>query len=103
LLETQENEMNFRPIGNRALVRRDKNDETTPGGIVIPENAKEKLTRGEVIAVGPGILENGKRVEPLIKRGDKIVFGKYSGQEVTLDGDELIIMPEEEIYGVIEG
>jgi chaperonin GroES len=87
------------------LVRRDKNEDKTPGGIVIPENAREKVTRGEVLAVGPGKFEYGKFFEPLVKRGDKVLFGKYSGTEVktvSIDGEDLLVMSEDDIYGVIE-
>lgn len=96
--------MKIRPIQNRILVKRDPPTETTKGGIVIPENAREKLTRGTVIAAGRGKLsDKGYFVETEVKKGDRIVFGKYSGFEVENRGDDdQIFMTEDEILGVIE-
>lgn len=95
--------MKVRPIQNRVSVKRDeRDDDKTPGGIIIPDNAKEPLTRGTVLAVGPGKIVGGRLIEPVVKSGDHILFGKYSGQEVRVDGEDLLIMPEDEIYGVIE-
>jgi chaperonin GroES len=98
--------MKLRPIQDKVHVRRDKNEERTPGGIVIPDNAKQKVTRGVVLAVGPGKrLDNGKIREPLVKTGDKVLFGKYSGteiREICIDGEDALVMSEDDIYGVIE-
>ena len=94
--------MKFRPLGDRVVVRRVQEDQKTPGGIIIPDTAQEKPQEGEVIAVGPGALdENGKRVTPEVKAGDFVLFGKWSGTEVKLDGEELLIMKESDIMGVI--
>src|SRR4029079_3511389 len=96
--------MKFRPLGDRAVVRRVKEDQKTPGGIIIPDTAQEKPQEGGVIAVGPGALdENGKRVAPEVRAGDFVLFGKWSGTEVKLDGEELLIMKESDIMGVLEG
>jgi chaperonin GroES len=96
--------MKFRPLGDRVVVRRVAEDQKTPGGIIIPETAQEKPQEGEIIAVGPGALDdNGKRVAPEVKPGDLILFGKWSGTEVKIDGEELLIMKESDIMGVIEG
>src|ERR1700751_6455465 len=95
--------MKFRPLGDRVVVRRVKEDQKTPGGIIIPETAQEKPQEGEVISVGPGALdENGKRVVPEVKAGDFVLFGKWSGTEVKMDGEEILIMKESEILGVLE-
>ena len=92
----------FRPLHDRVVVRRIDAEEKTKGGIIIPDTAKEKPQEGEVIAVGPGALdENGKRVNPEVKAGDFVLFGKWSGTEVKLDGEELLIMKESDIMGVI--
>ena len=96
--------MKFRPLGDRVVVRRVAEDQKTPGGIIIPDTAKEKPQEGEIISVGPGALdENGKRVTPEVKAGDFVLFGKWSGTEVKIDGEELLIMKESDIMGVIEG
>jgi chaperonin GroES len=96
--------MKFRPLGDRVVVRRVKEDQKTPGGIIIPETAQEKPQEGEVIAVGPGALdESGKRVVPEVKPGEFVLFGKWSGTEVKVDGEELLIMKESDIMGVLEG
>jgi chaperonin GroES len=95
--------MSFRPLHDRVLVKRVKEEEKTKGGIIIPDTAKEKPQEGKVLAVGPGALDDsGKRVTPDVKPGDKILFGKWSGTEVTIDGEELIIMKESDILGVVE-
>ena len=94
--------MKFRPLGDRVLVKRVEEETKTKGGIIIPDTAKEKPQEGEVIAVGPGARdETGKRVEMDVKVGDKILFGKWSGTEVKLEGDDLIIMKESDILGVL--
>jgi len=93
-----------RPIGNKLLVKRDATKDVTPGGIIIPENAKEKLHLGTVIAVGPGkVLDSGRLVEPTVKRGDRVMFGKYSGTEFTLDDErDLLVLNEDDVFGVVE-
>ena len=95
--------MKIRPLHDRVIVKRKEEERTTPGGIVIPDTAAEKPIRGEVIAVGNGrILENGE-IRPLdIKVGDEVLFGKYSGTEVVVEGEELLVLREEDIMGVIE-
>ena len=96
--------MKFRPLHDRVVVRRVDEDEKTPGGIIIPDTAKEKPMQGEVIAVGPGARDEAGKVVPLdVKAGDRVLFGKWSGTEVTIDGEELLIMKESDIMGVLEG
>jgi chaperonin GroES len=96
--------MNIRPLHDRIIVKRMEEERTSPGGIVIPDAAAEKPIKGEVIAVGNGrVMENGE-IRPLdVKAGDKVIFGKYSGTEVKVDGEELLVMKEDDIMGVIEG
>ncbi len=95
--------MKFRPLHDRVVVRRIEEDDRTPGGIIIPDTAKEKPQQGEVIAVGPGARDEKGVVQPLdVKAGDRILFGKWSGSEVKIDGEELLIMKESDIMGVIE-
>ena len=92
----------FRPLHDRVVVRRLQSDEKTAGGIIIPDTAKEKPQQGEIIAAGPGGRdENGKLIPLDVKAGDKVLFGKWSGTEVKLDGEELLIMKESDIMGVI--
>ena len=94
--------MSFRPLHDRVLVRRVEAEEKTAGGIIIPDTAKEKPQEGEVLAVGPGARdETGKRVELDVKAGDRILFGKWSGTEVKIEGEDLIIMKESDILGVL--
>ncbi|MFO1184360.1 MAG: co-chaperone GroES [Bauldia sp.] len=94
----------FRPLHDRVVVRRVESEERTAGGIIIPDTAKEKPQEGEVISVGPGARdENGKLVPMELKAGDRILFGKWSGTEVKLDGQEYLIMKESDVMGVIEG
>ena len=96
--------MKFRPLGDRVVVRRVKEEQKTSGGIIIPDTAQEKPQEGEVISVGPGARdEHGKRVVPEVKAGDHVLFGKWSGTEVKLDGEDLLIMKESDLMGVIEG
>ena len=96
--------MKFRPLRDRVVVRRIEGEAKTKGGIIIPDTAQEKPQEGEVIAVGPGALDdNGKRVVPEVKAGDFILFGKWSGTEVKIDGEELLIMKESDIMGIVEG
>ena len=94
--------MGFTPLHDRVLVRRVESDEKTAGGLIIPDSAKEKPAEGEVVAVGAGaVREDGSRAPMDVKVGDKILFGKWNGQEVTIDGDELLMMKESDIMGVI--
>lgn len=96
--------MGFRPLHDRVVVRRIELEEKTSGGIIIPDTAKEKPIEGEVLAVGPGARgENGNLIAPDVKPGDRVVFGKWSGTEVKLDGEELLIMKESDIMGIVEG
>jgi chaperonin GroES len=96
--------MKIKPLHDRVVVRRIDEEERTPGGVIIPDTAKEKPMQGEVLAVGPGARdESGKRIAPDVKEGDTILFGKWSGTEVKLDGEELLIMKESDIMGIIEG
>ena len=94
--------MAFRPIGDRVLVKRVQEEEKTKGGIIIPDNAKEKPQEGEVVAVGPGARdEDGEFIKPELNVGDRILFGKWSGSEVKIDGEDLIIMKESDVLGVL--
>ena len=95
--------MGFRPLHDRVLVRRLDGEEKTAGGIIIPDTAKEKPMEGEVISIGPGGRDDNGKITPLdVKAGDMVLFGKWSGTEVKIDGDELLIMKESDIMGVIE-
>ena len=94
--------MAFRPLGDRVLVKRVEEEAKTKGGIIIPDTAKEKPQEGEVLAVGPGARdESGKRIDPDVKVGDRILFGKWSGTEVKIDGQDLIIMKESDVLGIV--
>jgi chaperonin GroES len=96
--------MKFRPLHDRVLVRRVDAEEKTAGGIIIPDTAKEKPQQGEVLAVGPGKRDETGKLVPLdVKAGDQILFGKWSGTEVKVDGEDLLIMKEDDIMGVVEG
>jgi chaperonin GroES len=96
--------MKLRPLHDRVVIRRTEEERTSPGGIVIPDTAAEKPVRGEVIAVGQGkILDNGEVRALELKKGDKVLFGKYSGTEVKVEGEELLVMREDDIMAVIEG
>ena len=96
--------MKFRPLHDRVVVKRVAEEEKTKGGIIIPDTAKEKPMEGEVVAVGPGARdEKGALVAPDVKAGDRILFGKWSGTEVKLDGVEYLIMKESDIMGILEG
>jgi chaperonin GroES len=102
LFVLEENDMAFRPLHDRVLVRRIEADEKTAGGIIIPDTAKEKPQEGEVVAVGPGARdESGKLVELDVKVSDRILFGKWSGTEIKLNGEDLLIMKESDVMGVI--
>jgi chaperonin GroES len=95
--------MQFRPLHDRVLVRRVESEERTKGGILIPDTAKEKPMEGEVVAAGPGARSDDGKIQPMdVKAGDRVLFGKWSGTEVKLDGEELIIMKESDIMGVLE-
>jgi len=95
--------MNFKPLHDRVLVRRIEGEEKTKGGLIIPDSAKEKPSEGEVIAVGEGARkDSGELIAPAVKTGDRILFGKWSGTEVKIDGEDLLIMKESDILGIIE-
>ncbi len=96
--------MKFRPLHDRVVVRRLEQEEKTAGGIIIPDTAKEKPQEGEVVAVGPGARDEHGKLQPLdLKAGDRVLCGKWSGTEVKIDGEELMIMKESDVMGVIEG
>ncbi|MGK9051469.1 MULTISPECIES: co-chaperone GroES [Rhizobiaceae] len=95
--------MSFRPLHDRILVRRVESEEKTKGGIIIPDTAKEKPQEGEVIAVGPGARNEAGQIQALdVKAGDRILFGKWSGTEIKIDGEDLLIMKESDVMGIIE-
>jgi chaperonin GroES len=94
--------MKIKPLGDRVLVKRIKEEDKTKGGIIIPDTAKEKPQEGKVVAVGKGkVAEDGKLITPEVKAGDKILFGKYSGSEIKLDGEEHVVLREDDILGII--
>ncbi len=96
--------MKFRPLHDRVVVKRLEEDTKTAGGIIIPDTAKEKPQQGKIVAVGPGARDENGKVNPLdVKAGDVVLFGKWSGTEVKIDGEDLLIMKESDIMGVIEG
>ena len=96
--------MKFRPLLDRVVVKRIEEEAKTAGGIIIPDTAKEKPQQGDVIAVGPGARDEAGKVNPLdVKVGDRVLFGKWSGSEVKLDGEDLLIMKESDILGILEG
>ncbi len=96
--------MSFRPLHDRVVVRRVDSEEKTSGGIIIPDTAKEKPSEGVIVSVGPGARdEDGKHITPDVKAGDSVLFGKWSGTEVKIDGEDLLIMKESDIMGIIEG
>ena len=96
--------MTFRPLHDRIVLRRIDAEEKTKGGIIIPDNAKEKPQEGEVVAVGPGARDEAGKIQPLeLKAGDRVLFGKWSGTEVKIDGEDLLIMKESDVMGVIVG
>jgi len=95
--------VNLDPLDDRVIIRRLEAEEKTAGGIVLPDTAKEKPQKGEVVAVGPGkLLDSGERAKPELKAGDKILFGKYSGSEVKVEGEELLIMRESDVLAILE-
>ena len=96
--------MKFRPLGDRVVVKRVKEETKSSGGIIIPDTVQEKPQEGEVVAVGPGARDdNGERIAPEVKAGERILFGKWSGTEIKIDGEELLIMKESDIMGILEG
>jgi chaperonin GroES len=96
--------MKFRPLHDRVLIRPLEQDARSPGGVIIPDTAKEKPMEGEVVAVGPGArTEKGKLTPPDVKPGDRVLFGKWSGTEVKIDGEDLLIVKESDVMGIIEG
>ena len=96
--------MNFRPLHDRVVVKRIEEEQKTKGGIIIPDTAQEKPMQGEVLAVGPGARDEQGKVVPLeVKPGDRVLFGKWSGTEVKIDGEDLLIMKESDILGIVEG
>jgi chaperonin GroES len=96
--------MKFRPLHDRVVVRRIEENDRTKGGIIIPDTAKEKPQQGEIVAVGPGAPDEKGHIQPLdVKAGDRVLFGKWSGTEVKIDGEDLLIMKESDILGVLEG
>ena len=96
--------MKFRPLSDRVVVRRVKEDQKTAGGIIIPDTVQEKPQEGEIIAAGPGARDEAGKLVPLdVKAGDRILFGKWSGTEVKIDGEDLLIMKESDVMGVVEG
>src|SRR6056297_3590583 len=96
--------MNFTPLHDRVLVRRIESDEKTAGGLIIPDSAKEKPQEGEVVAVGEGARkDSGELIAPAVKAGDRVLFGKWSGTEVKIDGQDMLIMKESDILGIMEG
>jgi chaperonin GroES len=96
--------MQFRPLHDRVVVRRVDAEEKTKGGIIIPDNAREKPQEGEIVAAGPGARDESGKLVPLdVKAGDRILFGKWSGTEVKIDGEDLLIMKESDVMGVVEG
>jgi len=100
---TRSTPMAFRPLHDRVLIRRLESDQKSKGGIIIPDTAKEKPQEGEVIAVGPGARDENGKVQPLdVKAGDRIVFGKWSGNEIKIDGEDFLVIKESDIIGVIE-
>jgi len=102
-LRRRKKEMKIRPLQDRIIVKRMEEEDMTKGGIIIPDSAKEKPMEGKVVAVGNGkILENGQKTKPDVKAGDKVLFSKYAGTEVKIDGEEHLIMREDDILGIIE-
>lgn len=96
--------MNFRPLHDRVLLRRIEQDDTTSGGIIIPDTAKEKPHEGEVLAVGQGVRdENGNLRQLDVQEGDRVVFSKWAGTEVTIDGEDLLVVKESDIIGIVDG
>jgi len=95
--------MSIKPLGDRVVVKPQAAEEKTASGLYIPDTAKEKPQRGTIVAVGPGRVENGSKIEMTVKKGDLVLYGKYSGTEITLADDDVLIMRESDILGIIEG
>ena len=96
--------MNLKPLGDRLIVKAIEEEETTASGIVLPDTAKEKPQKGTVVAVGPGkLLDSGKRVDVAVKKGDVVLYGKYSGSDIKIEGEELKILHETDLLGLVEG
>ena len=93
----------IKPLGDRVVVKPEAAEEKTSSGLYIPDTAKEKPQRGKVVAVGPGRVENGTKIDMTVKEGDAVLYGKYSGTEITIDGEDYLIMRETDILGVVEG
>jgi chaperonin GroES len=94
--------MKMKPLADRVVIKPSPADEKTKGGIILPDTAKEKPVMGEVVAVGPGkVTDEGKKIPPEVKVGDKVLYGKYSGTEVTIDGDEYLIMREADVFAIV--
>jgi chaperonin GroES len=93
--------MKLKPLGDRVLIRAEENEETLPSGLVIPDTAKEKPQEGTVLAVGPGAIQDGERIPLEVKEGDRVIFSKYGGTEVKVDGEELLILSERDILAVL--
>lgn len=93
----------IKPLGDRVVVRPEAAEEKTESGLYIPDTAKEKPQRGTVVSVGPGRVENGTKIDMSVDKGDKVLYGKYAGTEITIDGEDLLIIRENDILGVIEG
>ena len=93
----------IKPLGDRVVVKPEPAEEKTASGLFIPDTAKEKPQRGTVLAVGPGKVENGNKIDMTVKAGDTVLYGKYSGTEITMDGDDVLIMRESDILGIVNG
>ncbi len=93
----------IKPLGDRVVVRPKPAEEKTESGLYIPDSAKEKPQKGTVIAIGPGRVENGTQIDLTVEEGDEILYGKYAGTEVTIDGEDMLIMRENDIFGIVEG
>jgi chaperonin GroES len=93
----------IKPLGDRVVVRPKPAEEKTESGLYIPDSAKEKPQKGTIVAIGPGRVENGTKIDLTVEEGDEVLYGKYAGTEVTIDGEEMLIMRESDIFGVVEG
>ena len=93
----------IKPLGDRVVVKPEAAEEKTSSGLYIPDTAKEKPQRGKIIAVGPGRVENGTKIDMTVKEGDAVLYGKYSGTEITIDGEDVLIMRESDILGIVDG
>jgi chaperonin GroES len=93
----------IKPLGDRVVVRPKPAEEKTDSGLYIPDSAKEKPQKGTIVAIGPGRVENGNKIDLTVEEGDEVLYGKYAGTEVTIDGEEMLIMRENDIFGVVEG